>query len=339
MRLLRTRGALRLARTSAAFAAVFLLGQAASAPPARAVSPSVVISQVYGGGGNSGATFKNDFIELFNRGDATVSLAGWSVQYASATGNFSAANTTSLTGSLAPGQYYLVQEAAGGGGTKGLPTPDATGGIAMSATTGKVALVNATTALSGSGCPLAGSVVDFLGYGTASCFEGSVAAGLTNTTAALRAAGGCTDTDNNASDFATGAPNPRNTATVSACGPGPTNPTGSGAASPVLVHPGATALLTVAVSPGQNPTSSGLSVTANLTAIGGAAAQALFDDHTHGDAAAGGNVFSFLATAGPATGLDTVPITPTDAQGRTGSTTGHPTVQAPAPGVIPQAPR
>src|SRR5207237_2067983 len=191
-------------------------------------------------------------------------------------------------------------------------------------------------ALSGSGCPLAGSVVDFFGYGTANCSEGSVAAALTNTTAALRAAGGCTDADNNASDFATGAPNPRNTATVSAGGPGPTNPTGSGAASPVLVHPGATTLLTVAVSPGQNPTSSGLSVTANLTAIGGAAAQTLFDDHTHGDAAAGDNVFSFLATAGPATGLDTVPITITDAQGRTGSTTVTLTVQDPAPVVISQ---
>ena len=44
-------------------------------PSAAAGSPDLVISQVYGGGGNSGATFKNDFIELFNRGDATVSLA------------------------------------------------------------------------------------------------------------------------------------------------------------------------------------------------------------------------------------------------------------------------
>ncbi|MEQ1530867.1 MAG: hypothetical protein ABL925_16240, partial [Methylococcales bacterium] len=35
---------------------------------AYAVSPNIVISQVYGGGGNTGATYKNDFIELFNRG-------------------------------------------------------------------------------------------------------------------------------------------------------------------------------------------------------------------------------------------------------------------------------
>jgi hypothetical protein len=35
---------------------------------AQASGGSVVISQVYGGGGNSGATFKNDFIERYNPG-------------------------------------------------------------------------------------------------------------------------------------------------------------------------------------------------------------------------------------------------------------------------------
>jgi len=72
-------------------------------------SAAIVISQVYGGGGNSGATYQNDFIELFNRGNTLVSLAGWSVQYASATG--STWQKTDLTAiSLAPGQYYLIKE-------------------------------------------------------------------------------------------------------------------------------------------------------------------------------------------------------------------------------------
>ena len=35
----------------------------------------VVISQVYGGGGNSGAPYKSDFIELHNTGSAPVSVA------------------------------------------------------------------------------------------------------------------------------------------------------------------------------------------------------------------------------------------------------------------------
>ncbi len=94
----------------------------------------VVINEVYGGGGNSGATYKNDFIELYNNSSSPVSLAGWSVQYASATGTTWA--TTPLIGSIPANGYYLIQELAGAGGTTNLPTPDATGTIAMAATAG-----------------------------------------------------------------------------------------------------------------------------------------------------------------------------------------------------------
>src|SRR5437660_6905208 len=145
----------------------------ASPPPAQGISSSVVISQVYGGGGNSGATFKNDFIELFNRGNAGVDLTGWSVQYASAGGTSWSA--TNLSGIIQPGKYYLVQEAAGTGGTASLPTPDATGNINMSATSGKVALVNTTAALTG-GCPLGPAVIDFVGFGSGTnCSETAAA--------------------------------------------------------------------------------------------------------------------------------------------------------------------
>jgi predicted extracellular nuclease len=172
----------------------------------------VVISQVYGGGGNSGATFKNDFIEVFNRGDAAVDLTGWSVQYASSSGI--SWQVTSLSGTIGAGHYYLIQESQGAGGAANLPTPDATGTINMSATTGKVALLNTTTPLSGSGCPFAASVQDFIGYGSADCSETSTAPVLSNTTAALRSGAGCTDTNKNSTDFSTGAPNPQNSATA-----------------------------------------------------------------------------------------------------------------------------
>ncbi|MBA3246377.1 MAG: lamin tail domain-containing protein, partial [Actinobacteria bacterium] len=174
----------------------------------------VVISQVYGGGGNSGATLKNDYIELYNRGTTTVDISTWSVQYASSTGSSWA--RTNLSGSLAPGKYYLVQEAAGTGGTTSLPTPDATGSIAMSATTGKVALVMTQTALTCGSAPgncfPNAAISDFVGYGTAATnFEGAgPTATLSNTTAALRNGGGTIDTDNNAADFTAGTPNPRN---------------------------------------------------------------------------------------------------------------------------------
>jgi uncharacterized protein len=171
--------------------------------------PLVVVSQVYGGGGNTGATYKNDFIELYNRGSGPVSLNGWSVQYASAAGTtWQVTNLSNF--SLQAGQHYLVQEAQGAGGTLNLPPPDASGTIAMAAGAGKVALVNTTTALSGA-CPTGGSIVDFVGYGAANCFEGSgPTAAPSNTTAVLRKADGATDTGDNAADFDVGAPNPRN---------------------------------------------------------------------------------------------------------------------------------
>jgi len=207
--------------------------------PAAASTSGVVVSQVYGGGGNAGATPKNDFIELFNAGDAPVSLAGWSVQYNSTTGT-GTWQKTDLTGVvLQPRQYYLVQQAAGSGGTQDLPTPDAVGGIFMGATGGKVALVSSTAPLAGDK-PVSDTIVDLVGYGSANYYEGAGAAPPPgNTTADLRAAGGCTDTDQNAGDFATGAPVPRNTAApLGTCsGDGPAERTimeiqGSGPTSP-----------------------------------------------------------------------------------------------------------
>ena len=190
---------------------------------AQAVSPDIVISQVYGGGGNSGATLTNDFIELFNRGISPVSLTGWSVQYASSSG--STWQVTAISGTVQPGQYYLVQEAAGAGGTTSLPTPDAVGSIAMSGTSGKVVVVSTTTALSGTN-PSDASIVDVVGYGTANFFEGSATApGLSNTTADSRAGDGCIDTDDNSADFTAGAPNPRNTVSpLNECGGGGPTP-------------------------------------------------------------------------------------------------------------------
>jgi endonuclease G len=169
----------------------------------------VVISQVYGGGGNSGASYKNDFIELYNAGTTTVNLSTYAVQYTSSSGT--TWSKTLLSGSISPGHHYLIQEAAGTGGTLNLPTPEAVGSIAMSATAGKVALTKTQTSLSGSNPIGNPDLVDFVGFGSANAYEGSGAAPApSNTTADLRANAGATDTDNNSADFSTGAPTPRN---------------------------------------------------------------------------------------------------------------------------------
>ncbi len=271
----------------------------------------VVVSQVYGGGGNSGAPLTNDFIELFNRTAAAVNLTGWSVQYASANG--SSWQVTPLSGTIQPNSYYLVREAGGSNGVA-LPPAEAAGGIAMSATSGKVALANTSSALSGT-CPLtSASVADFVGYGAASCFEGHGAADtLSNTTAAVRLNGGDVDTDDNASDFFTGAPVPHNASGVP--------PAGAADALPQSVPSGGSALLTVRVTPGSRPVNTEISVTADLSSIGGAASTVFVDDGTNGDVVAHDNVFSFTTLVTGTSGIRALPVQISDTVPRTGFTT------------------
>ena len=314
----------------------FCLAALAGAP-AQANHSDVVISQVYGGGGNAGALYTHDFIELFNRGAAPVSVAGWSVQYGAA-GNPFSQRTNIVSGSIAPGQYFLVRQAVGSNPGQPLPTPDVIGSIAMSATAGKVALVTNQVTLAcggpGNSCVTNPAVRDLVGYGTSVDFEGAPTPALSNPTSALRKAAGCTDTDNNAADFdIANPPTPRNTASAfNICGgpPPPTPPRGTGAATPASVPAGATTLLTVAVIPGTNPPSTGLAVTGNLTAIGGAAIAPLFDDGSNGDAVAGDLTFSLrvVVAANTPSGPRTVPFAITDAQARSGSASATISVQA-----------
>ena len=170
---------------------------------------ALVISQIYGGGGNSGATFTNDFIELFNDTPSAVTLDGMTVQYTSAGGTTWQA--TALSGNVDPYRYFLIQEAAGSGGTTALPTPDIIGSIGLSASSGKVALVNGLSLLSLSATCTNLTLVDLVGFGSADCYEGSAAGPhLSNTLAIARMMGGLTDTNDNAADFSLVTPNPRN---------------------------------------------------------------------------------------------------------------------------------
>lgn len=213
-------------------AAALLLAGAGQAPA------QVVISQIYGGGGN---TYTHDFIELKNTGAVPVSLNGKSLQYASATGTgtfgSSATQITELPNATIPaGGYFLVQQASGTA-TVALPTPDHIDPtpIAMSATAGKIALVSDATPLGCNGGSTACSaaqlarIEDLVGYGSANFFEGAAAPAPSNTTALFRAGNGCTDTNNNAADFSTATPAPRNGATpASSCAAGDTAPAVSG---------------------------------------------------------------------------------------------------------------
>jgi predicted extracellular nuclease len=171
---------------------------------ASAASSSVLINEVYGGGGNSGAAWSNDFVELFNKGDATVDLDGWQLQYWSATATTGAkpSGTTSLSGSIKPGGHFLIQEAAGANTSAGsLPGADVTGSIGMSGSGARVAVVDAS-----------GATVDLLGWGGAAVSEGNPAPATTNTTSSTRN-NTCVDTDDNLADFSSVAATPQNAAT------------------------------------------------------------------------------------------------------------------------------
>jgi hypothetical protein len=210
-----------------------LVGGALTVPAARSASPDVVVSQVYAGGGNAGAPFVSDYVELFNRGSSAVDVGGWTVQYASAAG--ASWQLTALTGSIAPGRHYLVGLAAGTVGAA-LPSADATGTSNLAVSGGKIAVVRDATPLtcgaSAGSCSAVGSVADLVGYGGAADYEGSgPAENLDNTTAATRAGEGCVDTDDNAADFSAAAAAPRNSsAAATACGTEPP-PVGGGAQS------------------------------------------------------------------------------------------------------------
>ncbi|MFE9777570.1 endonuclease/exonuclease/phosphatase family protein [Streptomyces sp. NPDC005775] len=215
----------------------------ATALPAAFAAPSstAVISEVYGGGGNSGATLTRDFVELANSGSAAYDLSGFSVQYLpGAPSAGSLWQVSALTGSVAPGGRYLVAQAAGTGGTVALPTPDATGTVAMSAASGTVALVSGTTPLTcktAADCAADTRIVDLVGYGSAVVREGSGPATGASATASVARAASLLDTDDNATDLSSAAPTPVNAAgETSGGGEGPGDPGNPTEPGTVRVH-------------------------------------------------------------------------------------------------------
>lgn len=179
---------------------------------------AVRISQVYGGGGSTSATaaYNVDYVEIFNSGSEPVALAGWTLEYGSATGNWGSSATTIYTfpkgTTIAPCQYLLIAFGTPSTGGAALPvTPDFIFTTAMSATNGKVALFRQLNANVACGAEIAGSLVDKVAYGTANCAEGTAAGALTSASGLVRNGDGLADTDDNLADFTiTTPPVPRN---------------------------------------------------------------------------------------------------------------------------------
>jgi len=219
----------RLIASTSAVAAVLLGVGLGAAPTALADAAAPVISEVYGGGGNSGASLRHDFVELGNPTGEAADLDGWSVQYLPANpGPSTRVQVTALTGEIPAGGHHLVRQAAGAGGSVELPAPDTSGSIPMSATAGAVLLVSGAAPVAcrtAAACAEEASVVDVVGYGNAAVHAGAPVTGLSNTASASRDAA-FTDTGDNAADLTAGDPTPTNAAgeTVGDGGEGPGEP-------------------------------------------------------------------------------------------------------------------
>jgi len=227
---------------SALLAAAVAVTLSVTALPAAFAAPSssAVISEVYGGGGNSGATLTRDFIELANAGQSSFGLSGFSVQYLPGTPSAGSLwQVSALSGAVAPGGRYLVAQAAGTGGTVALPAADATGTVAMSAASGTVALVSGTTPLTcktAADCAADTRIVDLVGYGSAVVREGSGPVTGASATASVARGTSLADTDDNAADLASGTPSPVNAAGETSGGSGPGEPGGPTEPGTVRVH-------------------------------------------------------------------------------------------------------
>lgn len=164
------------------------------------INTGLMIYEVYGGGGNSGAIYKNDYVVLYNGTSLDIDLSNYSLQYASATGEFT--NQDVLSGTIAAGKYFVAK--LGGGGSIGVDISrvDYTGTLNLSATNGKIALVIGSTQISTTNLY---NVVDLVGFGSANLFEGtSATAVLSNSTSAKR--NSVVDSNNNSTDFTVGTP-------------------------------------------------------------------------------------------------------------------------------------
>jgi hypothetical protein len=201
---------------------LFLLPNAISVEAQTIADSNIRISQIYTRGGEAGSTFQNDYIELFNRGNVDVDINGWTLSIANFAGTppniqISSAgvkfnNPNGII--IGPGKHFLIK--FGGSGTGGQPinNPDANlNPVPISDTGGQIVLVAKDKTLPFGYCPaapdLSGVVVDYVGYGTAICYERTVTLAPQPDKSLTRVGGGCTDNNDNLADFSFAAPSPR----------------------------------------------------------------------------------------------------------------------------------
>jgi len=198
-------------------ATIFLMLTCASALGQSTPDANMRISQIYTRGGEAGAIYQSDFIELINRGNSTVDINGWTLNITTFEGSsISRIGIRFMSSGSIPipaGAHLLFQFTTGGANGQPVNGDFPVPFISLGSTGGQIALTGKDQTLS-LDCPASpdptGAVVDYVGYGSATCSEGTPAPAPTTTKALLRLGGGCTDTNNNLNDFPLADPNPHN---------------------------------------------------------------------------------------------------------------------------------
>jgi predicted extracellular nuclease len=254
----------------------------------------------------------NKALEVFNGTGAAINLGtgGYNIQMFF-NGSSTAGLTINLTGTVAAGDVFVLAQSSANATI--LAQADQTNGAGWFNGDDAVVLRKATTVL---------DVIGQIGFDPGTEWGTGLTSTADNT---LRRKCTVTMGDANGSNvfdpsvewdgFATDTFNALGSHCV-------TGPTGLGAANPNIVEPGEMTLLTVTVTPGTNPASTGITVTGDLNSIGGSASQSFFDDGMNGDSAPGDNVFTHQVTVafGTSPGNKSIPVTVADAQARSSMT-------------------
>ena len=171
-------------------------------------SKTVVISEIYGGGGNTGSSYNKDYIQLFNLSASQIDLADYTLQIGNDKGS---TQIFKLSGTILPFHWFLIHGNGDGVSGADLPVGDVISDFNLDMLNGTVALVHSTITSIGTACNSSGEdIVDFVGYGnSASCFELAAAPGQTINLATSRK-NFAADGNNNFADFTIFPPNPRN---------------------------------------------------------------------------------------------------------------------------------
>ena len=182
---------------SASFIVALAAGTVSVVAPTASAAPdgsNVVINEVYGGGGNKGAKFDKDFVELYNPTDQPIDVTGWKIEQRSTSDNVG--NTHTLSGVVPAKSTFLITSTPGSNGDAITDADDESAKFNFSGKGAIAVLLDSD-----------GNEVDLVGWGGASRAEGTAAAGTANATSIQRAALGA-DTDNNAADFVVSTPTP-----------------------------------------------------------------------------------------------------------------------------------